>query len=571
MNVTADPTTPGGLGTFGFDDEGVPAAREPVVVEGVLRGLPHLPRDGRAPRRRRRRLDARRRLGPHAARADDEPPPRAGRGSLEELIADVDDGIYLETNKSWSIDDKRLNFQFGTQIAWEIKTAGSAACCATRPTRASRRSSGARSTRVAGPEEWLHVRADELRQGPAGPERARLARRVAGAVPRRPGRGASRDATRSRARRAARRAARAGDDAEAVVQTERSGLRALRRLGGAPADADRQRTVQLRVVRDGARRHREHQPHRRRRDRRARRDEPARRPRARPRPGASPASPPPAHVPRGRRLRRGDGRARRRGAGAARPAAIARVRAARRSTATSRAASCELAVASTTGLRAAQRLTDATVLALAAADGALGLRRATRPGAPRDSTRRRPPGGGREGRADARRAASSSRGAYRAVLEPYAFARAPRSTSPATRFSGLAPARGAQLLRGPARRARLRREGHDRRRRARPARPAEGVRLRGDAQAARRRSSRTACSRRRVGPRDGGARGHGSRPATRCRSPTRHGADAARARGGARRGGVDCDELAELVGDGIYVTRLHYLGVVDPREGSSPA
>jgi TldD protein len=44
-----------------------------------------------------------------------------GQGSLEELLADVAEGIYLETNKSWSIDDKRLNFQFGTQIAWEIK------------------------------------------------------------------------------------------------------------------------------------------------------------------------------------------------------------------------------------------------------------------------------------------------------------------------------------------------------------------------------------------------------------------------------------------------------------------
>jgi TldD protein len=44
-----------------------------------------------------------------------------GEGSFDDLLADVDDGIYLETNKSWSIDDKRLNFQFGTQIAWEIK------------------------------------------------------------------------------------------------------------------------------------------------------------------------------------------------------------------------------------------------------------------------------------------------------------------------------------------------------------------------------------------------------------------------------------------------------------------
>ena len=121
MNITADPTTEGGLGTFGFDDEGVPARRERIVGEGVLRSF----------------LSSREtaaRLGSGSGgsmRADTwsrmplvrmtnlhlEP----GEGSLEELIAGVDDGIYLETNKSWSIDDKRLNFQFGTQIAWEIK------------------------------------------------------------------------------------------------------------------------------------------------------------------------------------------------------------------------------------------------------------------------------------------------------------------------------------------------------------------------------------------------------------------------------------------------------------------
>jgi TldD protein len=121
MNVTADSTTPRGLGTFAFDDEGVPARREPIVVEGVLRGF-LTSRETAA------------RIGAGAGgsmRADGwnrmplirmtnlhlEP----GEGSFEELLADVDDGIYLETNKSWSIDDKRLNFQFGTQIAWEIK------------------------------------------------------------------------------------------------------------------------------------------------------------------------------------------------------------------------------------------------------------------------------------------------------------------------------------------------------------------------------------------------------------------------------------------------------------------
>jgi PAS domain-containing protein len=39
--------------------------------------------------------------------------------ALEEVF-DAD-GIYMETNRSWSIDDKRYNFQFGCEIAWEIR------------------------------------------------------------------------------------------------------------------------------------------------------------------------------------------------------------------------------------------------------------------------------------------------------------------------------------------------------------------------------------------------------------------------------------------------------------------
>ena len=42
-------------------------------------------------------------------------------GTLSDLIADTDDGLYLETNRSWSIDDRRLQFQFGTEIGREIK------------------------------------------------------------------------------------------------------------------------------------------------------------------------------------------------------------------------------------------------------------------------------------------------------------------------------------------------------------------------------------------------------------------------------------------------------------------
>ena len=121
MNITADSTTPEGLGTFAFDDEGVPAAREAIVEAGVLRGFlssretaaqlgaghgGSMRADGWA------RMPLVRMTNLHL-----EP----GEGSFEDLLADVDDGLYLETNKSWSIDDKRLNFQFGTQVAWEIK------------------------------------------------------------------------------------------------------------------------------------------------------------------------------------------------------------------------------------------------------------------------------------------------------------------------------------------------------------------------------------------------------------------------------------------------------------------
>jgi TldD protein len=41
--------------------------------------------------------------------------------TLEELILSTDHGILMQTNKSWSIDDKRYNFQFGCEIGWEIK------------------------------------------------------------------------------------------------------------------------------------------------------------------------------------------------------------------------------------------------------------------------------------------------------------------------------------------------------------------------------------------------------------------------------------------------------------------
>ncbi|MGH9117334.1 MAG: TldD/PmbA family protein [Acidimicrobiales bacterium] len=121
MNITADPTLPGCLGSFGFDDEGTPAVRRDIVREGnwvgVLAGrdsaaVAGLDYGGSM------RADGWQRL-PMVRMTNVGLLP--GERSLEEMIASTDEGVYMATNRSWSIDDKRLNFQFGCEIAWEIK------------------------------------------------------------------------------------------------------------------------------------------------------------------------------------------------------------------------------------------------------------------------------------------------------------------------------------------------------------------------------------------------------------------------------------------------------------------
>jgi len=121
VNITADATIPGGLGTFGYDDEGVPAHSTPIVREGVFVG--YLTSRETATVLGQTSNGAMRASGwnriPLIRMTNVSLDP--GDRTLEELIADTDDGIYMETNRSWSIDDKRLNFQFGTEWAREIK------------------------------------------------------------------------------------------------------------------------------------------------------------------------------------------------------------------------------------------------------------------------------------------------------------------------------------------------------------------------------------------------------------------------------------------------------------------
>jgi TldD protein len=121
VNMTADATIPGGLGTFGFDDEGVPAQSTPIVRDGMFRGYLTSRETAAALGQRSNgamRADGWSRI-PLIRMTNVSLEP--GTWTLEDMIADTDEGIYMETNRSWSIDDKRLNFQFGTEIGREIK------------------------------------------------------------------------------------------------------------------------------------------------------------------------------------------------------------------------------------------------------------------------------------------------------------------------------------------------------------------------------------------------------------------------------------------------------------------
>jgi TldD protein len=120
VNITADATLPGGLGSFDYDDEGVPAQCTQIVDKGVFRG--YLTSRETAPSigqvsQGAMRADGWARL-PLIRMTNINLLP--GDWTLDEMIRDTDHGFLLCTNTSWSIDDKRLNFQFGTEAAFEI-------------------------------------------------------------------------------------------------------------------------------------------------------------------------------------------------------------------------------------------------------------------------------------------------------------------------------------------------------------------------------------------------------------------------------------------------------------------
>jgi predicted Zn-dependent protease len=121
MNITFDPTVSGEFASYRFDDTGAPATREYLIKEGILqRGVGSLESQARTGVK-----------GVSCARASswNRPPIdrmanlnlEPGDKSFEELIAGIDRGIYMESNRSWSIDDQRHKFQFSCEYAKRIE------------------------------------------------------------------------------------------------------------------------------------------------------------------------------------------------------------------------------------------------------------------------------------------------------------------------------------------------------------------------------------------------------------------------------------------------------------------
>lgn len=123
LTISADATLPGGLGTFGWDDEGTAARRVLLVEDGRLRsalsdresaavaGLPASTACARSSGFDRQPVVRMTNVSIEPGTA----------GSLDDLLADTGTGILFESNRSWSIDDRRLNFQFATEVAYEIR------------------------------------------------------------------------------------------------------------------------------------------------------------------------------------------------------------------------------------------------------------------------------------------------------------------------------------------------------------------------------------------------------------------------------------------------------------------
>ncbi len=121
VTVVSDTTLPHGLASYGYDDEGVPAQRAELIKDGLL--INYLSSRETAARIGKNSTGAMR-----ANSWSNVPIVRItnlnllpGNKSFAQILSEIDDGIYMDGVKSWSIDDERRYFKFGCEIGWLIR------------------------------------------------------------------------------------------------------------------------------------------------------------------------------------------------------------------------------------------------------------------------------------------------------------------------------------------------------------------------------------------------------------------------------------------------------------------
>ncbi len=120
VNIYSDSSDPRGLGYHPLDDEGVPGKKVEIIKNGILK-------DQQSSRQIAHMLGLEPSSNMKASFADDFPLVRMTnfclaphKGSVAELIASTEKGYLLDFTKTWSIDDNRNNFQFTTEIGYQI-------------------------------------------------------------------------------------------------------------------------------------------------------------------------------------------------------------------------------------------------------------------------------------------------------------------------------------------------------------------------------------------------------------------------------------------------------------------
>ena len=122
VNLTADSTLPGSIGSFGWDDEGTAARRTPLVREGIFVDyLSNIETAAQTGFRNSGCMRAENAAHLPIIRMINVSLEPGKAGTLADLIADTKDGIFIDSNRSWSIDDRRVNFQFSCEYSRRIE------------------------------------------------------------------------------------------------------------------------------------------------------------------------------------------------------------------------------------------------------------------------------------------------------------------------------------------------------------------------------------------------------------------------------------------------------------------